>query len=103
MVFVGIMTLGIATLIMWWTAWRQFPRLIDSEGITLRNGRRVFWTDLTGKQRITVVTRTGQRIAGGLDLYFGKTKVKIAPESFAQGYAVLDALSKILGEDVCIG
>lgn len=103
MTFAGVMTCGVAALIMWWMASTQFPRLIDSEGVTLRNGERLLWRDLTQRKRITVVSRTGQRMAGGLDLYFGKKRVKIAPQSFAEGYAVLDALRQILGSDVDIG
>src|SRR3982751_21348 len=103
MIVVGLLTCGVGALIMWWMARTQFPSIIDSQGIKLRNGDYLLWKDLTAKKRITVVTKTGQRMAGGLDLYFGKKKVKIAPQSFAEGYAVLDSLRKILGNDVDIG
>jgi hypothetical protein len=103
MIFVGLMTCGIGALIMWRIASTQFPSVIDSQGIKLRNGDYLLWKDLTAKKRITVVTKTGQRMAGGLDLYFGKKKVKIAPQSFAEGHAVLDTLRKILGDNVDIG
>ena len=103
MTIAGLMTCGIAAVIMWFIASRNFPKLIDREGITLRNGGRVHWPELTRKEKITVVAKSGSRMAGGLDLYFGKQKVKIAPQSFAEGYEVLTFLKSILGDDTEIG
>ena len=99
MVFTGILTLGISALWMWLTA-RSWPRVLDGEGIVLRNGRRVRWEDLTEVRRVTAVDDLGRRVTGRLDLIFGKTRVPIVPHSLAEGEEVLAFLSRILGREV---
>ncbi len=88
-------TFGIATLFMWITS-RKWPKLIDSEGMTLRSGKRLLWTELTKIQPVTVVNRAGVRITGRLDLYFDKFVVPIVTHSLKEGDTVLEFTSKIL-------
>ncbi|MFQ5400285.1 MAG: hypothetical protein ACE5E7_11890 [Anaerolineae bacterium] len=86
-----------------WLATMSWPRILDQDGITLRNGRRVRWEALTEVRPITVVDARGRRVTGRLELVFGKVKVKIVPQSLAEGQAVLQYVSQILGEDVFTG
>ncbi len=99
---VGICTLGVGALLMWLST-RTWPGVIDQEGITLRNGKRVEWKQLSDVQRVTVVDSLGRRVTGRLELVFGKTKVKIVPQSLAEGQAALDYVSQILGGEVAPG
>lgn len=99
----GVMTCGVAAAIMWFIARQNFPRTIDFEGITIRNGQRLYWRDLTRKQRVTVFNQSGGRMTGRLELFFGKKRVSIAPQSFAEGAQLLPFLSRVLGEDVQVG
>ncbi len=99
---VGIFTLGVGALGMWLSA-RSWPRVLDPEGITLRSGARVAWNQLTDVRRVTVVDELGRKVTGRLELVFGETKVKIVPQSLAEGQAVLDYLGQLLGEEVAPG
>ena len=38
-------TLGIGTLVMWLRL-RRYPERLDSAGITLRSGQRIWWSDI---------------------------------------------------------
>ena len=99
---VGVFTLGIGALAMWLSA-RSWPGVLDQEGITLRSGKRVEWDQLTDVRRVTVVNDRGRRVTGRLELVFGKTKVKIVPQSLAEGHAVLEYVSQILGQEAVPG
>lgn len=89
-------SLGIGTLALWLTA-RTWPRVVDSEGITVRNGKRVRWSEMTDSRLVTVTDQNGRRVTGRLDLYFGKTKVKVVPHSIAEGREVMDFIAKVAG------
>lgn len=41
----GCFTIGVAPILMWIVS-QRFPRTLDDEGVTLRNGRRLVWRDL---------------------------------------------------------
>lgn len=99
---VGLFTLGVGALGMWWQT-RSWPALMDDDGITLRNGRRVRWTDCTKVIRVTAVNEHGGRISGRADLLFGKTRVRLVPQSLMQGQAVLDLASQKLQQQVVSG
>jgi len=99
---VGIFTLGIGALGMWLSA-RSWPKVLDQQGMTLRNGKRVEWNQLSDVKRVTVVNELGRRVTGRLELTFGKTKTKIVPQSLAEGQAALDYISQIVGEEVTPG
>lgn len=87
-------SLGVGTLALWLSA-RSWPRVVDGEGITVRNGRRVLWSDLTDLQVVTVADERGRRVTGRVDLLFGKTKVKIVPHSLAEGQEVMDFIRRM--------
>lgn len=42
----GLMSFGVVPLAMWFAS-RRFPRSLDAEGATLRNGQRLLWAELT--------------------------------------------------------
>lgn len=98
----GIFTLGVGALGMWLQT-RSWPRVMDDDGITLRNGTRVRWSECTKIVRVTAVTEHGGRISGRADLLFGKTRVRLVPQSLVQGQAVLDYASAHLGQAVISG
>ncbi|GEM_PF-1983254 len=82
---------------------RSWPARISEKGMTLQNGKKVAWSKLTNVERVTAVDQRGRRVTGRLDLKFGKTTVKIVPQSIVPGQAVLDTISEILGERVETG
>ncbi|MBI5723113.1 MAG: hypothetical protein HZA50_04080 [Planctomycetes bacterium] len=98
----GLMTLGIGALGMWLST-KRWPRLLDQEGATLRNGKRLLWKDVTEIIPVTVVDPRGRRITGRLDIKFGKDKLKIVPQSLAEGQAVMDFIAAVLKTDLATG
>ncbi len=96
MAFATIFTLGLGGLLMWLQT-RVWPARIDSAGVTLRNGKHVAWSELTDTHAVTVVNPRGNRITGRLELVFGKTKVKIVPQSLKEGQSVIVYINEILG------
>lgn len=95
-------TFGIGTVILWVTTW-SWPKFVDVEGLTLRNGKRYSWKDVTLLQPVTVVNRYGGRMAGRLDIHFGKKVARIVPQSLKEGGELMDYLSKVFGKEVSIG
>ncbi|MHB0876686.1 MAG: hypothetical protein ACYC5O_11660 [Anaerolineae bacterium] len=95
-------TLGVGTLALWLSA-RIWPKVMDAEGITLRNGKRVNWAEMTDSRLVTVVDDRGRRVTGRLELIFGKTKVKVVPHSLEEGAEVMAFISKIAGGPVTTG
>lgn len=100
MVGLGLISCGFVPLIMWLVTARHYPKAIDSQGVTMGNGQVLPWSALTQKKRTVLEGSSGRRTVVGVALHFGKTVVQIAPSSFAEGYAVLDFISRILGEDL---
>jgi len=98
----GLFSFGVATIAMWFSS-RKWPAVVDEEGIIMRNKKRVYWKDLTSIQPVKVVSYSGRRITGRLDLMFGKTSVAIVPHSIKKGQEVMDFISDILGVDVKTG
>ncbi len=93
-------TLGVASIVLWWTARYRYPRIIDIEGITKGNGKRVLWKDLTRIQKIRVVNQRREKVAGSVDLYFGNEMVKINPYVFIDGFKVLDYVRQVSGQNL---
>ena len=102
MIVGGIFTFGLVAVVLWIQA-RTFPKRIDSEGITLRSGKRYTWVQLTKATPVTVVDQLGRRVAGKLLLDFGGKKVDIVPGSYAEGHAVIEYINSILGLDLQSG
>jgi hypothetical protein len=99
MIALGFMSCGFAPLVMWLTTIKDYPKVIDPEGVTMRNGSRFSWKDLTSKRKLVFLNR-GRQTVMGLGLTFGTTQVKIAPRALEGGERVLPYLSRILGEDL---
>ncbi len=100
---IGFFTLGIGAIGMWWST-RCWPQHLDAQGMTLRNGKRVAWSELTDIKRVTVVNQHGGgRITGRLQLHFGKIVARIVPQSLAEGHAVIDYISQCIGQEVDAG
>ena len=95
-------SLGVGTLALWLSA-RSWPKVVDGEGITVRNGKRVRWSDLSDSRLVTVVDDRGRRVTGRLELIFGKTKVKVVPHSLAEGQEVMDFLRRVAGGPLATG
>lgn len=96
----GICTCGVGAYFMWLSS-RSWPKVIDEEGMTLQNGKRVLWKEMTDRRSVTVVdSYTGRRITGRLELIFGKTTVRIVPQSIVEGSAAIDFITEIIGEEV---
>lgn len=102
MVVAFFFSFGLLTLILWLVTWR-WPRILDSEGVTLRNGNRLLWKDLTRVQPVTVVNRYGSRVTGRIDLHFGKNKVPLVGQSLKEGALVFAFVGRVLGQDIVSG
>ncbi|MEQ8187423.1 MAG: hypothetical protein ABRQ39_05570 [Candidatus Eremiobacterota bacterium] len=102
MIIGGLCSFGVAAIVMWFSS-ACWPAVVDEEGITLRNKKRVSWNELTAIQPVRVVSPSGRRITGRLDLMFGKIAVKIVPQSIKEGQEVMDFISHILDTDIETG
>jgi len=101
MIALGFMSCGMAPLVMWFLSIRHYPKALDREGVTLKDGRRLPWKDLTGKKRLILRKQGSSRaVVTGVGLEFGKTTVNIAPRVLVEGAQVLPFLSSVLGEDL---
>ncbi len=96
-IFVAIFTLGIGGIAMWLQL-RTWPKHIDSKGITLRNGRYLSWEEFTNKKDVAVVNQRGNQIASRVELYFGKTVVRIVVPSLKNGNAIVQFVDDIVLE-----
>jgi len=102
MIIGGLFSFGVAAIGMWFSS-RCWPSVVDEEGITMRNKKKVYWKDITSIQPVRVVSSSGTRMTGRLDLIFGKTTVKIVPHSIKEGQEVMNFISHILGVEVETG
>jgi len=66
MVVLGVCTLGVANLIIHLKS-RRWPALADDQGLRLRDGTRIPWTEFTGAQEVT--TDVGGTVVRRLDLH----------------------------------
>lgn len=98
----AICTLGVGWYFMNLSA-RTWPKRVDETGMLLRNGARVRWDDLSDVRRVMVVDQLGRRMTGRLELIFGKTTVKIVPQSLDPGWDVMQAISARLGFEATTG
>lgn len=100
---VGVFTCGVGAVGLWWQT-RSWPRVMDADGITLRNGTRVRWADCTRVIQVTAVDgQGGGRMSGRADLEFGRVRVRLVPQSVVQGEAMLEFASERLGQRVISG
>lgn len=80
------LTLGIGTIGLLISS-RQWPRLVDAEGITLRSGMRIPWSACTN------VVKLGMRT----DLVFGGTTIPFPQLSIRNGKKILADIRERLG------
>lgn len=93
---IGIVTLGV-TAIPFWVMSRRFPRRVDREGLTLRNGTLIRWQDVSSVTK-GVKTMGGTPIGVWYDLETVSGKVPIIVNNLANGRAVLNFCSRQLGQ-----
>lgn len=95
---IGLVSFGMLALPFWLIS-RRWPKRVDPEGITLRNGTRLAWRDIT--ENIS-----GSKRLGGVpvnewwELRGPNVRVSIVPNSLAEGQAVLEFTSRMLGRDL---
>lgn len=89
----GLMTCGLVAVAMFILS-RRFPRRLDGDGITLRDGRRFVWRDLRLRERVLPDGRVM-----GHDLLAGDgTAIRLAPGGLVEGRAVTAyALARLAG------
>jgi hypothetical protein len=100
---VGVLTLGIGFLLMFLVVPRKWPRVADQEGLTLRNGKRFLWSQLTNHQAVTVVGPGGIRTAGRLDLIFGTYVVHVVPVSITPAQELIAFIGEQTGRQMVSG
>ncbi len=74
---------------------RSWPRRVDTEGISLTDGRRFEWSELRAVQPLNVFVH-GISVTRRIDLVFRDTTVLVFPESFREGRKVLAFLERRL-------
>ncbi|HNT75578.1 MAG TPA: hypothetical protein PKH77_11240 [Anaerolineae bacterium] len=80
-----------------WALTLRMPRVIDEEGITRRDGRRVLWRDLTKTEPLTARYR-GVRLGGSLRLHFKGGEIVDVPDGgISQADAVVRFVAKKTG------
>jgi hypothetical protein len=86
-------------LILHWVNCKQFPKFIDKEGVTTRNGKRYLWKDLIRQQgeRLSIGSTSGPRLAGSVNLFFPDGKVRIPTDLMQSPEAVFDFIQKNVG------
>jgi hypothetical protein len=84
---------------------RVFPKILDDEGITTRNGKRYLWADLENweRHRLVLNSTTGPRLTGNVTLFFTKGKVIIGSFPIENLNEVLAFLAQKLAQDVTTG
>src|SRR5947207_11852668 len=100
MIALGFMSCGLTPLIIWFVSVKDYPKVLDAEGVTLRNGQRVPWQSLTAKRKLIFRTKMGRQIVTGVGLTFGNVQVKLAPRVLVEGAQIFPFLKRILGEDL---
>ena len=88
LVVVGLLSGGLLALVMYLKS-RRFPRTLDSEGVTLRNGRRLAWADLEMVKPVYVRSIGSPGILSHLVLRFGADDAGVYPRLLENGGEVL--------------
>ena len=102
LIMLGLVSCGLIALLDYLIRARRFPKLVDAEGMTLRSGTRVSWRELTGVTRVRY-TRYGFRVAGALELSFGRTTALIRPMYVANAEQVIAYISQVTGRPLSTG
>jgi len=102
LIVLGLVSCGLISLLDYMIRARRFPKLVDPEGMTLRSGVRVSWRELTQVTRVRY-TRYGFRVAGALELSFGRTTALIRPMYVANADGVIAYISQVTGRSLSTG
>jgi len=102
MIALGLMSCGLTPLIIWLVSVKDYPKALDAEGVTLRNGQRVLWKQLTARRKLIFRAKSGRQVVTGVGLTFGNIQVKLAPRVLIEGPQIFPFLKRILGEDLSI-
>ena len=94
MAVLGAITFGMMALFFWIQS-RRFPKRLDPDGMTVRNGSRFRWNE------VTEISKGIKRLGGvpinkWWELRAGKVKASIVPNSLAEGKAVQEFLARHL-------
>jgi len=90
----GFFSCGLLTLLMYLKS-RRFPRTLDPQGITLRNGGRLAWADLTTVKPVYVRSIGSPGILSHVVLRFGADEAGIYPRLLDNGAEVLAFIREI--------
>lgn len=80
---------------------RRWPKRMDPEGLTLRNGTRLSWSeihDTTLHQR----RMDGVPVNRWCELHAKDFRISIIPNALAEGRGALEFASKMLGQDLTV-
>ncbi len=93
MVLGGLMSCGVVAVVML-PILRKMPRVMDAEGLTLRNGQRFTWKELRPRRRVDAAKPD---VVLGYDLLAEDgTQIRLAEGAFADGAAVVEyALERV--------
>ncbi|MEQ9321410.1 MAG: hypothetical protein RIF41_19760 [Polyangiaceae bacterium] len=80
----GVFTFGLLVPFLWWYA-QRYPKVIDPEGVTLRDGRRFSWTELESVNRVSVRQSGIQTVTDALHLQFPGLLIGYNPALFVNG------------------
>jgi hypothetical protein len=94
-VFLGAMTLGVAP-VMAWIHERNWPSLVDEQGLVTRGGTRIAWNEFT---RVTkIFTKVGSTRTEHFELASPKGKVVVAAYRLVNGEHILNYIWQRLPE-----
>lgn len=91
---------GLGLIIHFFVNNRVFPRFIDDQGVTTRNGKKYRWEELENweRHRLVVGASGGPRITGNITLFFTTGKVIVGSFPIENLSEVLSFLSAKLGD-----
>ena len=96
---------GLGLILHFFVNNRVFPKVIDNEGVTTRNGKRHLWTDLVDweRHRLVAGSTSGPRITGGITFVFKTGKVQIGSFHFENLNEILIFLSQKFSTEITTG
>src|SRR5262245_36060687 len=97
----GVMSLGMMPFAFWVLGVpRRSPKALDPEGVTLRNGERYEWGNVTNidvrRKRVALF----YSYIAAVILSFGKKRVAFAPHHLQEGQQIFPYLNRVLGKDI---
>ena len=88
-IVLAVLTLGVAPLMAWLNQ-RQWPKLVDDQGLVSRGGSRIAWAEFTKITRvITNIGRSGGKTEH-YELRYPKGKIVVAEYRLVDGEQVFD-------------